>query len=91
MLPTGPSPRSAAVEVLKVRLERSKMGDVGDRPTECRLEEVLEGVKLEGDGWRERGEAEDWWRGRGEDRSLSEAAVLQEMLGMEKDWAEKPI
>jgi len=46
--------------VLKDRLDRSRMGEVGDMPTDCRLEEVLEAVKLEGDGWRERGEAEDW-------------------------------
>ena len=77
--------------MLRDRLDRSRIGEVGDRPTDCRLEEVLEAVKLEGDGWRERGEADDWWRGRGDDRSLSDAAVLQEILGMEKDCAENPM
>jgi len=58
MLPTGPSPRSA-LEVLNDKLDRSKIGEVGDIPTDCKLEEVLEAVKLEGDGCREREEADD--------------------------------
>jgi len=52
MFPTGPSPSSAVVGdvVLMVRLERSGIGEVGDKTSECRLEEVLEAVKLEGEG-----------------------------------------
>ena len=77
--------------MLNDKLDISRMGEEGDSPTECKLEDVLEGVKLEGEGWREREVAEDCWRGRGEQRSLSEAAVLQEILGIEKDCAEKPM
>ena len=66
--------------------------------------EVVEGVKLDGDGWDEgKLEGEGWlddvpelgWRRGVTDSSglpvrRSDAAVLQEIEGMEKDWAEKP-
>ena len=55
-------------------------GDWGGETRECREEEVLEGVKLEGEAIMEWGE--------GEARKVS--AVLQEMLGIAADWAENP-
>ena len=50
------------------------------------LELVLEGVKLDKDWTMDCGEGE-----YGGGRVRGEAAVLQDMLGMEADWAEKPI
>ena len=46
-------------EDVKERPVKSEMGDVGDKPEDCRLDDVLDGVKLEGEGCRDNGETED--------------------------------
>ena len=46
-------------EDVKERPVKSEMGDVGDNPEDCRLDDVLDGVKLEGEGCRDNGETED--------------------------------
>jgi len=56
--------------------------------------EGCEEGKLEGEGWLEEVAELGWRRGVVDSNGLpvrrSEAAVLQEMEGMENDWAEKP-
>ena len=54
-----------------------------DLSVNCKLEDVLDAVKLESDCCIDDGE--------GDVSKVSADAVLQDILGMEADWVEKPM